>query len=491
MGSEDKSFKKICKLYKKYGSSDGLTLINKAYELAKVAYYKEFRFSKISFLQHSLNVALYCAKYNLDSKTISAAILHDTFNFGVTEFEVTSYVDAEVGKMLTNLEDIKTIRNRYNNLYLSEKTLYSDYLRRLIIILGKDFRVIILRLLEKYDSLKDCEYLTDQKKSQVIKNMLDIYAPLAEFLGLHRLKQKMEDLAFKKKSFKKYLKYKNFIKKSKYSNKNIIGDFEKKLKLILLKNNVDFVKVYGRKKGVYSFYKKVNRYVVQKKLTTSAAVNAIRDKIAFSIITKNVDDCYKVFGLINNSFKVLHSQTDDYIVKPKSNGYKAIHLIIELKKNLFVEIQIKTNEMHKTNEYGVASHAYYKMYGSNSVVNQNKIMFLQNLINWKDLISRGETNIKSIQDTILSITPKGDVIELPNGSTALDFAYKIHTTLGDKAVRAKINSKLSKLNTPLKTGDIVEIFEDTKSKGPKPYFLSYAKTKEAKLHIKKRLKKYL
>ena len=486
MKSHSELFDELVEIYKTYCNND-LNLITKAYETAQLVYYNEYRLSKIPFINHCLNTAILCAEFQLDAETLAAAILHDAFTFGITKEEIVKEVGKGVADFLVNLEKIKTIRNRYLNINISEKSLYEDYLRRMILVIAKDIRVVLLRLFEKYDSIHDCEFLSNEKKEQVIKNMLDIYAPLAEMLGLFSLKTKMENVAFEKQNPLVFSKYKKILKLQKSSNAKKFEDFERKLKSDLAINNIPYVKVYGRVKGEYSFYNKVKKYIDKYHCSEADAINLIHDKIAFSLILHTENDCYLAYSLLKHKFNLIDEETDDYIKLPKPNGYKSIHTIIDLGGKNYVEVQIKTNEMHEHNEYGGASHAFYKLYGV-SKVSEDKISFLKNLINWQQNLKMGNKEFTQLEATIITITPKGDVIELPIGSTVLDFAYYIHTAIGEKAVRAKVNGNLVKINQELHTGDVVEVITDRNVKGPKHEHLNFVTTKEARLIIKKKVR---
>ena len=472
-----------------YPNSLDTNIIKKAYKFAKIVYYNENRLSGTPFLEHCLKVALQCATYKLDAVTVAAAILHDSFTFGAKKIEIESEVNFEVSEMLLKLEDIKSVRNKYPNLYLSENSLYSDYLRRLILVFGKDIRVVLIRLFEKYDSLQDCNFLPENKKNELIKNTFDIYANLAEMLGLQKLRREIEDAAFYQKDPELYNKLKKILQSNKLSNSKLFNNFNRQLKSYLALRGIKFIKIYGRVKGVYSFYKKINRYSLKYGLTAEEAANKVNDTVAFTILVDTKEDCYRIFSELKQGFKSIESESVDYIAVPKENGYQSIHIVLQVAENKFAEIQIKTEEMHNHNEFGGASHFLYKV-GDTVKKSQGKINFLKKLLSWKENLKIGKTDFIEFEDTLLVITPKGEVIELPLGSTVLDFAYKIHSKLGEQAVKAKVNSRLAKLNTVLHTGDIVEIITDSKIKCPKHSHLSFVNTKKAKMYIKKHIKKY-
>lgn len=484
-----KKLNKIKQIVKGNFKVESVEVIDKAYNFAKLVYFGEKRLSGKPWISHSLNTALECANVQGDKYSVAAAILHDAYKFGATEEEVKQEVGDEVALILSNLESIKSIRQKFKGLNIEEKSLYNEYLRRVTIAVSSDVRVIIIRLCEKLVGLKDAKDLPKDKQADVYKNAFDIYAPLSDMLGLWVIRSKIENRAFKGSKPKTYDKFKKLLKRHKASTQKTFDRFVKKLKVDLKTEGINYIDLFGRVKSPYSFYKKTLRYADKKRVSVSQAIPMVEDKVAFTILVESVDDCYKTLALINQKYNYLSDRVDDYIKNPKPNGYKSLQTTIELTPKNFIEIQIKTPQMHEYNEFGPASHVYYKLYGDKQKVSQQKLEVLKNLVKWKNTLGSSDGyNIKNADTNILTFTPKGDVIELPKQSTPVDFAYHIHTKLGHTCVKAIINEKLCTLNTKLNSGDVVKILTDKHRKGPSRDWLNIVKSREAKHAIKKYLR---
>jgi RelA/SpoT family (p)ppGpp synthetase len=474
--------------YKKTHGKDIEPDLARAYDFAKMAYYKEKRLSKRSILNHALNASLISAKVGADKTTVIAAILHDVYLYGASYSEVCDFASQDVADLLNNYLHIRNLREKYKNIN-AESQVYNEYIRRLILTFASDIRAVIVRLAEKVDSLSDVEYLPNEKQKVIFENTHKIYAPLAELIGLYALKQQLEETAFLKEKPKAYKKYSKILNSHKVSNQANFDRFYKKLLSELSLSKVDFVEVKGRVKNPYSFYKKVKKYEKSKKISNYEAANKVLDKVAYHIVCKSVEDCYKALDVIHTKYQFVQQEFDDYIKSPKPNGYKAIHTIVDVNTKTYVEVQIKTLEMHQFNEYGPASHTYYKMYGSSKQVDEKKVETIKNLVGWKDnLLKNKGFSTDQIHSTILTITPHGDVIELQKGSTPIDFAYKVHSKIGDKATGAFVNDKHVALDYNLSDGDVVNIITKANAE-PNYKWLEFVATKDAKIHIKRKLKK--
>lgn len=481
-----KEIDKILKTYNSYHPNPKPELIERAYEIAKLVYFGEKRTSGSEWLEHALGVAKIVADLKMDTVTICTAILHDAYKFGLTPDEVEKEINPEVRQLLDNLEAIKKIKNTGNDSLDNHN--YSDYLRRLILSTSTDARALVIRLAEKLNGLETLNNLPNEIKNSILDKAMTIYAPLADQIGVYDLRWRIEDLAFRHKDPEQYVLYENLISKHPFTGVNKIQEIINTLEELLRSESIIFNYIYGRTKRIYSMHKKIDRYTVRTG-SVEESLKMLKDIVAFRIITNSIDDCYRALSLIHATYKHIPEDFDDYIAKPKSNGYKSIQTTVELEPGHFAEIQIRTQEMHDYNEWGPASHFFYKMSGGEAVkVNsEKKIQVLKQLLSWKEQVLHDKTgaNIEEIEDYIFVFTPKGDIIELPKESTPVDFAYKIHTTVGDKIGKALVNKKLVSLDYKLKNGDIVEIQKDKNRQSPNRDWLDFVKSKEARIHIKK------
>lgn len=475
-------------LFKQRYPDKSLDLIEKAYELSSSCLIGKTRKSGRTYLQHAINVAYYVCYFGLGENSISASLLHDAVDFGLSLDKIEDHVSKTVRSIIEALENIKSIK-KYQKSNVSDDD-YSDYMRRLIIELSQDVRPIVIRLCEILDALYDVEYLSKGEQKSSFDACLKIYSPLAEFLSLGFLRTKIQDLAFYKSDSKNYLKYKKWLE----TDTNLIERNSKKLeqniKILLNKKGVKPLSFFGRKKGVYSYFKKIQDTFVKYNETAEVARFRIYDIYAYTIIVDSIEDCYKSIDCIHSNYPFIYEELNDYIANPKPNGFRCLQTkITPFKKNQFVEIQIKTLEMHEVNEYGVASHVYYKLYGSNSKCDEKKLSLLKNLVAWKsEFKDESSYLINHSNSTILVLSPAGDVIELPKNSVPLDYAYAIHTELGDKYRFARVNGSLVKSDYRLRSGDVVEILIDAKRKYPSRDWLGFVQTPIAKNRIRHKLK---
>jgi GTP diphosphokinase / guanosine-3',5'-bis(diphosphate) 3'-diphosphatase len=460
--------------------------IEKAWELAQITYNDQKRQNGDTWLNHARAVAELTVDLKMDSTAVCAALLHDAPRFDLTGDEISDYVGEDVRILIDNVYDIKRLSDRYNKTDLT--TTYSDYLRRIILVTGKDLRAVVVRLVEKLDDLDSIEVLDANIRDVAISRAINVYAPLADSIGTYELRWRFEDKAFKLSDPESYKLATQLLGTHPFSKKGALEGFSSNLKNILDKHPVKVHDVFGRTKRPYSLYKKLSRYAKRLNADLMDIAHRVNDKIAFTILTDSEEACYAVLDIIHKNFRYEEKRYDDYIVNPKPNGYKSLQTVIEAAAGHFVEIQIKTKEMHEYNEYGPASHIYYKMNGDGKLgVGEEKVKILQRLLLWRERFTEdaSHANVENIEKTILAFTPKGDVIELPSGSTPIDFAYELHTELGNKAMRALVNKKQVSLNHQLKNGDVVEIVKDKSRIRPSTDWLEFVKSKTAIAAIKK------
>jgi GTP pyrophosphokinase len=326
------------------------------------------------------------------------------------------------------------------------------------------------------------------KQKRVAQEVLEIYAPIASRLGMFDIKGELEDLAFKYYDPKEYDWMKNIVETRVRETGVVVSQLIEELEKRLKEAGILHVEIYGRVKRLYSLYKKMKRY--------QNDITKIYDIIAIRVVVENVEDCYAAFGIIHRHWKPLSNRIKDYIAQPKPNGYQSLHTTIFCGEENIAELQIRTREMHELAEYGIAAHWKYKEAGGMPPKNlrwmEELVKIQKELQTKKDFLSNLKfLKLDMFEDRIFVFTPKGDVIDLPKNATPVDLAYAIHTELGNKCVSAKINNKIANLDTPLRSGDVVEIIMDKFRKGPNPDWLKSVKTHHARLKIREATKRSL
>ncbi len=457
---------------------DDVRLVNKAYEFAKEAHKDHKRLSGEPYLVHLLGTAKNLAEMKADPQTIAAGLLHDTLeDTSATEAEILKEFGPDILFLVQGVTKLGKIK--YQGI---ER--HAESLRKLFIATAKDVRVILIKLADRLHNVTTLEFVKPEKRARIALETIDIYAPVANRLGMGQMKGALEDASF---PYAYPIEYEETQKIRQIKTAEVERELEevqrvlrKKLTKDLIKMNSDF-----RVKHIYSLYKKLERHDLE--------IDEIHDIAALRIIVNTIEDCYRVLGIIHNTWRPLPGTLKDYIAVPKINGYQSIHTVIFTGNGGVAEIQIRTEKMHNEAEYGIASHLAYDELGKPDAgaILGKKLRWLNQLIEWQKTVKGSQEFLENIQidffkDQIFVFTPKGDVIELPKGSTTIDFAYMIHSDLGDHVAGAKINGKFISLDTPLKNGDIVEIQSRENSK-PSYKWLEYAKTSIARRRIKSAL----
>ncbi len=459
--------------------------IQKAYEFAKLKHEGQFRKSGLPYIHHLIEVAYILASLTAGPSTIIAGLLHD-----VVEDTDTSVADIEKrwGKDVAMIVDSVT---KIQRLKLSKKGddsafVYEDH-RKIFLGMAKDIRVIIIKLADRLHNLRTLSYLKPERQLAIAKETMAVYAPIAGRLGMGRIKAEMEDLSLKYIEPEAYAHVLELVEQKSPNLQKALTEVSKRIADILFKNNIKFEMKF-RVKSIYSIYKKMKE--------KDNDFDKIYDLMALRIITATELNCYEILGLIHATYKPVTGRFKDYIAMPKSNMYQSLHTTIFSGDGNALEVQIRTLEMDQIADSGVAAHWAYKE-GTNYNPEkeqreiENKLHWLRDFVgisyqtgdNAKEYM---ETLTKEIFETSVYVfTPKGNVIELPQGATPLDFAYKIHTKVGDSAVGALVNDKLVAMNTPLKTGDICEIKTSKTATGPTESWLNIATTNSARTHIRK------
>lgn len=475
---------------KKYNPNADFELIEKAFKYAQKAHKGEERLSGNPIIQHCLEVAELLADIKMDSVTIAAGLLHDTIEHEkATKEEIKNKLGTKVAELVDGVSVIKKVKTKTSGWSQTEN------FRKLLLATVKDIRVMLIRLAEKVHSLKTIESLPEELREETAQKALDIYAPIAERLGVYYYKWQLEDWAFKYLNHKAHTEVQNFLEETRESRNKYIQKVRKKIRKELRKQGIN-AEIYGRPKHFYSIYRKMQS---EKKPgeTDRKYLERLHDVQAFRILVNTTDECYKTLDIVHSLWEP-GEKFSDYIVHPKPNGYRSLHTTVFCEKDRIAEFQIRTHKMHEYNEFGPASHAFYKELGrtkgSHVKAPTEYTSWLKDLVKWKEK-TRGDKEfeealkINVYTDRVFVLTPKGDVLDLPEGATPIDFAYKIHSDLGNRCVGAKADGKLIPLESELQNGQVIEILTNKSRKGPSPDWLNHVKTNEARCKIKKALKR--
>ncbi|MCF8008998.1 MAG: bifunctional (p)ppGpp synthetase/guanosine-3',5'-bis(diphosphate) 3'-pyrophosphohydrolase [Halanaerobiales bacterium] len=457
-----------------------LDIIKKAYKIANEAHQEQYRISGEQYVDHPINVAYILADLGLDIISISAALLHDVVED--TKFTVKD-IEEIFGSEVALLVDGVTKLTKLD--FKSKEEHQAESLRKMFLAMAKDIRVVLIKLADRLHNMRTLEYLSKEKQKFKSEETKEIYAPLAHRLGMSRMKSELEDLSFYFLEPNIYKELKKKINENRTSrNKNI----QKAIRTLRKKINDQKLdaEIYGRSKHLYSIYQKMQKKEVD--------FNEIYDLTAIRVLVDNVRECYQVLGAVHELWKPMPGRFKDYIAMPKSNMYQSLHTTIIGPSGDPLEIQIRTHEMHKTAEYGIAAHWRYKEGKSDQDDYEEKLSWLRQLLEWQKDLQEPQEFMKALkidlfQDEVFVFTPKGDVMSLPRGGTPIDFAYHIHTEVGHNCVGAKVNGKIVPLEYELKNGDIVDIITSKKSTGPSRDWLKLVKTSTARSKIKRWFKK--
>lgn len=452
-----------------------LDMLRLAYDFALKAHGNQKRRSGEPYIQHCLHTAFMLAQIKADLNTVIAGILHDVPEDTDSSLEdVRKNFGDDVASLVEGITKLSKIKYRGIERY-------RESLRKMFLAMAIDLRVILIKFCDRLHNLRTLDSLPPEKRLRIAKETMEIYAPIAGLLGIWRLKWQLEDICFKylyPEEFKK-LEYKYEVEKKLERNqfsqkiKNILGQ---KLK----QENIEF-KIEDRFKHLYSIYKKMQQ--------KDRKFDEIYDVFALRVIVPTVSDCYRVLGIVHSIWKPKSDRIKDYIAVPKPNGYRSLHTTVFGPENKATEFQIRTQKMHEESLYGIAAHWHYKQMQGSDFQNLKSPAWIQDIINIQkhtedtdDFITKLKVNV--FQDRIFVFSPKGDVFDLPEKSTAIDYAYTVHTQIGHKATGALVNNKMSSLDQVLKNGDMVEIVTEKNRKGPNRDWLKFARTHRAKEKIK-------
>ncbi|MBI4652850.1 bifunctional (p)ppGpp synthetase/guanosine-3',5'-bis(diphosphate) 3'-pyrophosphohydrolase [Candidatus Kuenenbacteria bacterium] len=481
------TLKDLLNTIKKNNLKIDFDLIQLAYEFAEKAHFGQKRASGEDYIQHSLETANLLAKFKVDETTIIAGLFHDIPEETKISLEE---IKKEFGEEIANLvEDITKLgKIKYRGI---ER--YVENLRKMFVAIAKDTRVIFIKFADRMHNLKTLSALPKEKQKRIALESLEIYAPIAHRLGMNELRGQLEDLAFPYVYPQEYkITKKIFQEKIKVRNP-FVEKFKKELLKELVLAGFKNLEIHGRIKHLYSFYLKLNRPEINKN------PDKIYDLVAIRIIVpEKIVDCYSILGLIHSKWKPLPQRIKDYIAMPKSNGYQSLHTTVFGSDDKIIEIQIRTEKMHRETEYGIAANWVYAEKGKpkqGAQIDKKRMIWLNHLLEWQkeSESEQPEEFLKKLKmnffkDRIFIFTPKGDVIDLPEQATPIDFAYHVHTDIGHSCTGALINNHLSALDTLLKSGDVVKIITSKSRKKPSLDWLKFTKTHQARSKIKSALK---
>ncbi len=479
--SKDTNPDKIFALIPEMSDQDK-ALILRACSFAKIAHEGQLRKSGEPYYNHVFTTGINLATLKMDADTIAAGIMHDVLeDTSVTEEEMTKEFGEHITKLVSGVTKLGKLRYTGTERHV-------ESLRKFFVAMADDIRVVVIKLCDRLHNIETLEYVAPEKQKRIALETLEIHARLADRLGMGRLKAQLEDAAFPYVYPKEYKETERLFEEMRPTSDEQIEKVVNTLKEELSVFDVEIERLDYRIKHLYSLWQKLKRYHMDD--------SKIHDVVALRIIVPDVSHCYQALGVIHGLYRPVPGRFKDYIAVPKPNGYKSLHTTIFMGNGGTLEIQIKTQEMHREAEFGIASHLSYKELGKNKSKDEieKKTGWTKDLLRWQEEIHHHKDFMRDLksdffENRVFILTPKGDVIDLPEASTTIDFAYAVHSDIGDHISGAKVNGKLVPLETLLKNRDVVEI-EVKESASPKRKWLDYSKTTLAKRKIRGYIKEH-
>ena len=463
----------------KYHPSADVSMVEKAYRIASEAHKDQHRKSGEPYIIHPLYVAIILAELEMDKETIVAGLLHDVVEDTVmTDEEITREFGPEVALLVDGVTKLGQLS------YDADKIeVQAENLRKMFLAMAKDIRVIIIKLADRLHNMRTLKYMKPEKQKEKARETMDIYAPIAQRLGISRIKVELDDLALKYLEPEAYYDLVEKVAQRKSVREEYINSLIAEVKTVLDRAGIK-ARIMGRAKHFFSIYKKM--------VNQNKTLDQIYDLFAIRIIVADIKDCYAALGVIHEKYTPIPGRFKDYIAMPKPNMYQSLHTTLIGPSGKPFEIQIRTEEMHRTSEYGIAAHWKYKEANNGNAIGgeEEKLSWLRQILEWqqgtsdnKEFMSLLKTDLDLFADTVFCFTPNGDVKTLPMGSTPIDFAYSIHSAVGNKMVGAKVNGKLVPIDYVINNGDQLEIITSVNSKGPSRDWLNIVKSPQARNKI--------
>ena len=479
---------------KDYLPEEKTGIVREAYRFAENAHSGQVRLSGEPFIEHPVQTALYLADLKLDANALAAALLHDVVeDCDVRSEELEEKFGPEVAKLvngvtkLTQTELMSEERDQNSGAESNDDFAQAATLRKMLVAMAEDIRVVLIKLADRLHNMRTLKAHSPQRRIAISQETLEIYAPLAHRLGIWEMKWRLEDLAFQYLNPPVYRDISKLLSSKRNEREEYIDRVLNTLRAELEQAGLE-AEVTGRPKHIYSIHKKIEKYAAHNK-----EVGEIYDLFALRILVKEVKDCYAALGLVHNRWHPLPGQFDDYIANPKDNLYQALHTTVLCEDACPVEVQIRTHENHRVAEYGIAAHWLYKEGTTSDIHFEEKMTWLRQLLEWQRDVSGAEEFVESFKTDVFKnqvfvYTPKGELKELPAGATPLDFAYRIHTDVGNRCIGGKVNGKLVPLHYQLQNGDTVQILTSKAMRGPSLDWLNvnlgYVNTASARSKIR-------
>ncbi|MFA7319076.1 MAG: RelA/SpoT family protein [Parcubacteria group bacterium] len=473
-------------------SAKNEAMIRSAYELALGAHTAQKRKSGEDYIQHPLHTALNLARIGLGARTITAGLLHDVpEDTAVTLEEIEKKFGKEIATLVDGVTKLGKIKLRG-----TKEENYLENLRKMFLAMAADIRVVLIKLADRLHNMETLESLPPEKQERIARETLEIYAPIANRLGIGDIKARLEDLAFRYLDPENYTYVANLSAAQQEKRKKYIKKVVAELKKELGREGIRFVDIFGRSKHIYRLFQKLKRHDMD--------IAKIYDLVGVRIIVPEIVNCYETLGIVHKKYRPLVGRIKDYISLPKPNGYQSIHTTIFGPEGKFLEVQIRTKKMDDEAEFGIAAHWIYSenkrslkdlLFGRKTKVPDQELIWVKQLREWQNELGKDDhefmesLKIDFFKNHIFAFTPMGDIIDLPEEATPIDFAYRVHSEIGDRAVGAKVNGHIVTLDYKVQNGEIIEILTSKDHKNPSRDWLRFVKTSNAKAHIRKFMKR--
>ncbi len=490
------TLEEIIKSAKLTPSGEGRKLIARAYSFAQKAHEGQKRKSGEPYFIHCAHTAKILALIGMDPGTIAAGLLHDTAeDTPITLEDIQAEFGEEIAWMVDGVTKLGHIR-----LKGSQEEYFIENLRKMFLAMGADIRVVIVKLADRLHNMRTLHHVPAEKQERIARETMEVYAPIANRLGISEIKSELEDLAFRYLEPEAYVRVKKLYTREQKEYKKYVTRAIDDITVHLKKNGVKTNSIKGRAKNIYSLYMKLKRYDFD--------IARIYDIVAIRIIVEEISDCYAALGIVHKRYRPMVGRIKDYVSLPKPNGYQSIHTTVFGPEGRIIEVQIRTQQMHNEAEFGIAAHWLYKEKTNTGwrsyifrnrqktapVEEQRRMQWVKQLTAWQNEIGSDNSEfmeslkIDFFKNHIFAFTPKGDIIDLPEEATAIDFAYAIHTEVGNRTTGAKADGKMIPLDQQIRNGQVIEILTTKEPKTPNRNWLDFVKTSAARTHIRRQLK---